>query len=159
PSPAAQGGRGRRAQPLPFPKSATASVASGVIPPESAFAADQDAAGAIESAPGRVGSQFPGGCAEMSVRDLKGKTIAFAASGGLAGCPITRWLPDRGVGFVCLTADMAQPDEPDLDAIRQRMLACGAVDFATLPLRDAIAEAGLDAVQSQSCYEGRYWNT
>jgi argininosuccinate synthase len=54
---------------------------------------------------------------------------------------------------------MAQPDEPDLEVIRRRMLACGAVDFLILPLRSAIAEAGLQAIQAQACYEGRYWNT
>jgi argininosuccinate synthase len=95
----------------------------------------------------------------MNVNDLKGKTVAFAASGGLDSCTITRWLTEQGVRVACFTADMAQPDEVDLDGVRQRMLACGAVDFAVLPLRDAIAEAGLEAIQAQASYEGRYWNT
>jgi argininosuccinate synthase len=95
----------------------------------------------------------------MNASDLKGQTIAFAASGGLDSCTITRWLTEMGVKVVCLTADMAQPDEPNLEAVRQRMLASGAVDFVVLPLREAIAEAGLQAIQAQACYEGRYWNT
>ena len=43
--------------------------------------------------------------------------------------------------------------------IRDRMLACGAADFVTLPLRDAMAEAGLEIIQAQARYEGQYWNT
>jgi len=95
----------------------------------------------------------------MTLNDLKGKTIAFAASGGLDSCTITRWLSEQGVEVVCFTADMAQPDETDFDAIRQRMLACGATDFVSLPLHDAIAEAGIEAIQAQACYEEYYWNT
>lgn len=95
----------------------------------------------------------------MKVHDLKGKTIAFAGSGGLDSCTITRWLTDEGVNVVCFTADLGQPDEEDLDAIRQRMLKAGAVDFVLLPVRQAIAEDGLKVIQSQACYEGRYWNT
>ncbi|MSU79391.1 MAG: argininosuccinate synthase [Gemmataceae bacterium] len=90
---------------------------------------------------------------------LKGKTIAFAASGGLDSCTITRWLVDNGVRVVCFTADMAQPDESDFDTVRTRMLACGAQDYVRVPLHDAIAEAGLDIIQAQAYYEGRYWNT
>ena len=95
----------------------------------------------------------------MNASQLKGKTIAFAASGGLDSCTITRWLTENGVRVVCFTADIAQPDEADFDSIRQRMLACGAVDYVQIPLHDAIAEAGLGVIQAQACYEGRYWNT
>jgi argininosuccinate synthase len=94
-----------------------------------------------------------------TVSQLKGKTVAFAASGGLDSCTITRWLVDNGVNVVCFTADMAQPDESDFDTVRTRMLACGAKDYVRIPLHDAIAEAGLDIIQAQAYYEGRYWNT
>jgi argininosuccinate synthase len=95
----------------------------------------------------------------ITLNHLKGKTVAFAASGGLDSCTITRWLVDNGVNVVCFTADMAQPDESDFDAVRTRMLACGAQDYVRIPLHDAIAEAGLDIIQAQAYYEGRYWNT
>ncbi len=94
-----------------------------------------------------------------TVTTLKGKTVAFAASGGLDSCTITRWLVDNGVTVVAFTADMAQPDESDFDTVRTRMLACGAKDYVRIPLHDAIAEAGLDIIQAQAYYEGRYWNT
>ncbi|MBE9177098.1 argininosuccinate synthase [Oculatella sp. LEGE 06141] len=95
----------------------------------------------------------------MKAQDLKGKTVAFAGSGGLDSCTITRWLTDKGIQVVCFTADLGQPDEDDTEAIRQRMLMAGATDFVLLPAREAIAEAGLSVIQSQACYEGRYWNT
>lgn len=95
----------------------------------------------------------------MKVQDLKGKTLALAASGGLDSCTVTRWLTDHDVKVVCCTADLAQPDEKDISAIRKRMLACGAVDFVLLDARAELAEAGLKVIQSQAWYEGRYWNT
>src|SRR3954465_8403216 len=94
-----------------------------------------------------------------TVSSLKGKTIAFAASGGLDSCTITRWLTDAGVNVVGITADLAQPDEKDLQGGGQRIAAWGASEWVLVPLRDAIAEAGLEAVRAQACYEGRYWNT
>jgi argininosuccinate synthase len=95
----------------------------------------------------------------MKAQDLKGKTVAFAGSGGLDSCTITRWLTDQGVQVVCFTADLGQPDEEDTEAIHQRMLLAGAADFVLLPAREAISEVGLKVIQSQACYEGRYWNT
>lgn len=95
----------------------------------------------------------------MNVQDLKGKTIAFAASGGLDSCTITHWLTGEGVKVVCFTADLAQPDETDFSAIERRMRACGAVDFVAMPLQREMAGAGLAGIQGQLTYEGRYWCT
>jgi len=95
----------------------------------------------------------------MKAEDFKGKTIAFAGSGGLDSCTITRWLTDLGVQVICFTADLGQPDEEDIEAVRQRMLKAGAVDFVLLPAKEAISQAGIDVIQAQACYEGRYWNT
>jgi argininosuccinate synthase len=94
-----------------------------------------------------------------TVADLKGQTVAFAASGGLDSCTVTKWLTEQGVRVVCFTADIAQPDETDFGAIEQRMRACGAADYVAIPLHDMIAEAGLEGIQFQARYEGAYWNT
>jgi argininosuccinate synthase len=94
-----------------------------------------------------------------TVSELKGQSVAFAASGGLDSCTVTRWLTEHGVKVVCFTADIAQPDETDFGAIEKRMRACGAADYIALPLHDMIAESGLEVIQFQACYEGRYWNT
>ncbi len=95
----------------------------------------------------------------MNVSDLKGKTIAFLASGGLDSCTVTRWLTDHGVKVVCVTADLAQPDEKKMDDIGVRMHAAGAEDWFMVDAREPLAEAGLRMIQAQACYEGRYWNT
>lgn len=95
----------------------------------------------------------------MQVQDLKGKAVAAAVSGGLDSCTITQWLTDNGVDVVCLTADLAQPDEPDLETVRERMTACGAKEAIVVPASEALAEAGLKLIQAQAHYEGRYWNT
>lgn len=95
----------------------------------------------------------------MNVADLKGQTIAFAASGGLDSCTITHWLTEQGVKVVAFTADLAQPDETDFSAIEKRMRACGAIDFVGVPLHNEMAAAGIEGIQTQACYEGRYWLT
>ncbi|MBP7251940.1 MAG: argininosuccinate synthase [Alphaproteobacteria bacterium] len=95
----------------------------------------------------------------MNVQDLKGQTIAFAASGGLDSCTITHWLTSQGVKVVAMTADLAQPDESDFSAVEKRMRASGAVDYVAVNLHKQIAQAGIDVMQAQASYEGRYWNT
>ena len=94
-----------------------------------------------------------------TVSELKGQTVAFAASGGLDSCTVTKWLTEHGVKVVCFTADIAQPDETDFGEIETRMRACGAADYIAIPLHAMIADAGVEVIQFQACYEGRYWNT
>jgi argininosuccinate synthase len=95
----------------------------------------------------------------MTLDDLKGQTVAFAASGGLDSCTVTKWLTENGARVVAFTADMAQPDETDFAEVERRMRASGAVDFVAIPLHDMIAEAGVEVIQFQARYEGAYWNT
>ena len=94
-----------------------------------------------------------------TVADLKGQTVAFAASGGLDSCTVTKWLTEHDVKVVCFTADIAQPDEAVFDEVEVRMRASGAADYIAVKLHDMIAESGLEVMQFQACYEGRYWNT
>ena len=94
-----------------------------------------------------------------TVADLKGQTVAFAASGGLDSCTVTKWLTENGVTVVCFTADIAQPDEANFDEVGARMRACGAADYVAIPLHDMIAESGIEVIQFQAKYEGNYWNT
>ena len=95
----------------------------------------------------------------MTVRDLKGKTVALAASGGLDSCTVAKWLTDKGVDVVSVTADIGQPDEVDMEDVRKRMLACGAVEAALVDLKADLAEAGLTLLAAGARYEGGYWNT
>ncbi len=95
----------------------------------------------------------------MNVRTLQDKTVGAAVSGGLDSCTITKWLVDNGVNVVCFTADLGQPDERDVDEIRERMLACGAQEAVIVDAKDALADAGICLIQTQAMYEGGYWNT
>ena len=95
----------------------------------------------------------------MNITQLKGKTVAFAASGGLDSCTATRWMTDHGVKVVACTVNFAQPDEKDITAIGKRMRAAGAVDHVLIDGRAELAKAGMQVLQAQAWYEGRYWNT
>jgi argininosuccinate synthase len=95
----------------------------------------------------------------MRVEDLKGKRIGGLVSGGLDSCTITHWLRSQGAEPYCFTVDLGQPDEPDLEVVRRRMLACGAAEAYILPGQEPLAEAGLKVIQAQARYEGGYWNT
>jgi len=95
----------------------------------------------------------------MRAEDLKGKKLGGLVSGGLDSCTITHWLRAQGAEPHCYTVDLGQPDEPDLEAVRARMLACGAAAAHILPGQEPLAEAGLRVIQAQARYEGGYWNT
>lgn len=95
----------------------------------------------------------------MKASELKGQTIAFAGSGGLDSCTITRWLANQGVKVISMTIDLGQPDDPDLEKVRQRMLGAGASEALVIDGREALAREGLRVIQAQARYEGGYWNT
>ncbi len=98
----------------------------------------------------------------MDWRELKEREVSLvggAVSGGLDSCAATHWLSDHGFSVHCFTVDLGQPDEESLDAVKDRMLACGAASATIVPGRDALAEAGLKVIQAQARYEGGYWNT
>jgi len=95
----------------------------------------------------------------MKINDLRGKTLVLAASGGLDSCTATKWMTDHGVTVISCTAHLAQPDEANIEIIKSRMLTAGAKEAILTDAREELAEAGLQVIQSQACYEGRYWNT
>ncbi|MCH7745933.1 MAG: argininosuccinate synthase, partial [Chloroflexi bacterium] len=47
----------------------------------------------------------------------------------------------------------------NLDAVKDRMIACGAKEASIVPGQEALAQAGLKVIQAQARYEGGYWNT
>ncbi len=95
----------------------------------------------------------------MKVTDLIGQKVMIAVSGGLDSCTITHWLKEKGIEVVAYTADLGQPDEADIEDVRQRMIACGASEMLVGDLKDAVSEAGVRLIQSKARYEGGYWNT
>ncbi len=98
----------------------------------------------------------------MNWRELKDRNVTVvggAVSGGLDSCTVSHWLREKGFEVQAFTVDLGQPDEENLDAIADRMIACGASEAAIIPARDALAQAGLKVIQAQARYEGGYWNT
>ena len=98
----------------------------------------------------------------MNWRELKNKNIeivAGAVSGGLDSCTVTHWLSSKGFTIHCFTVDLGQPDEESLDAVKDRMIGCGAKEASIVPGQEALAQAGLKVIQAQARYEGGYWNT
>ena len=98
----------------------------------------------------------------MIWRELKEgnvRVLGGAVSGGLDSCTVTHWLSGKGFSVECFTVDLGQSDEENLEAVVDRMLACGADRAEVVPGLDALAKAGLKVLQAQARYEGGYWNT
>ena len=90
----------------------------------------------------------------MKVTDLIGQKVMIAVSGGLDSCTITHWLKQKGIEVVAYTADLGQPDEADIEDVRQRMIACGASEMLVGDLKDVVSAAGVKLIQSKARYEG-----
>ena len=95
----------------------------------------------------------------MKVADLAGHRVMIAVSGGLDSCTITHWLKEKGIEVIAYTADLGQPDEADIEDVRQRILACGASEIIVGDLKKSVSSAGVQLIQSLARYEGGYWNT
>jgi len=62
----------------------------------------------------------------MRIGDLKGKKIGICVSGGLDSKAVTTRLIEAELDVVGFTADLAQPDEEDIQDIPRRMAPAGA---------------------------------
>ena len=98
----------------------------------------------------------------MNYKDLlKAKNINLvgAVSGGLDSCTITHWLADKSFKLKCVTVDLGQPDEENINSVAERMKASGATDALIVDGTEKLSVCGLKVIQSQAKYEGGYWNT
>ena len=94
----------------------------------------------------------------MRIGDLEGEKIGICVSGGLDSKSVTARLIEAGLEVVGFTADLAQPDESDIQDVAQRMSATGA-ETRIIDLRDSMAKAAMLVVKAQARYDGGYWNT
>ena len=62
----------------------------------------------------------------MRIQDLTGRKIGVCVSGGLDSKTVTMRLLREGLDVLCFTADLAQPDEHDVNDIRAKMAPTGA---------------------------------
>lgn len=94
----------------------------------------------------------------MLLNELKGHKVGICVSGGLDSKTVTSRLREAGVDCICFTADLAQPDETDIQDVVEKMRPAGAETLA-VDLKDEMAEACMMMVRAQAMYDGGYWNT
>ncbi len=94
----------------------------------------------------------------MKLKDLTGEKIAMCVSGGLDSKTVTKKFMDLGFDVVCFTADVAQPDESDINDVIVKMAPCGAETFI-VDLKEPMADACFEVIKSQAMYDGGYWNS
>ena len=83
--------------------------------------------------------------------------VVLAYSGGLDTSVAIGWLADQtGAEIVAVALDLGQGGE-DMNAVRERALACGAVESVVVDAKDEFAEEYcLPAVQANALYMDRY---
>ena len=94
----------------------------------------------------------------MRLTDLQGKKLGICVSGGLDSKTVTLRLKEAGCDVVCFTADLGQPDEENIEDIREKMAPTGA-ETVIVDLKPQMAEACFMMVRAQAMYDGGYWNT
>ncbi len=94
----------------------------------------------------------------MRIEELKGHKVGICVSGGLDSKTVTTRLKKAGADVLCFTANLAQPDEKDVNDIKHKMAPTGA-ETVIVDLRREMAEAAFMALKAQATYDGGYWNT
>jgi len=94
----------------------------------------------------------------MRIGDLEGEKIGICVSGGLDSKSVTARLIEAGLDVLGFTADLAQPDENDIEDIPRRMAPTGA-ETRVIDLKDSMARAAMLVIKAQATYDGGYWNT
>jgi argininosuccinate synthase len=76
-----------------------------------------------------------------------GENVGIAFSGGLDTCCALAWMREHGAIPYAFTADLGQPDEPDVASVTERALRYGAEDALLVDCKDALAREGIVALQ------------
>jgi len=84
--------------------------------------------------------------------------VGICVSGGLDSKTVTARLLQAGVECICFTADLAQPDEDDIENVREKMAPTGA-ETVIVDLKHDMAKACFRMIRTQAQYDGGYWNT
>jgi argininosuccinate synthase len=92
-----------------------------------------------------------------------GERVGMAFSGGLDTCCALAWMREKGAVPYAFTADLGQPDEPDVGSLPDKARVYGAEDAFLVDCRDALAREGLAALQCGAFHIStggkRYFNT
>ena len=92
----------------------------------------------------------------MRLTDLQGKKLGICVSGGLDSKTVTLRLKEAGCDVVCFTADLGQPDEENIEDIREKMAPTGA-ETVIVDLKPQMAEACFMMVRAQAMYDTSVW--
>jgi argininosuccinate synthase len=76
-----------------------------------------------------------------------GEKVGIAFSGGLDTSCALAWMRENGAVPYAFTADLGQPDEPDVGAVPGKAKLYGAEDAVLVDCKDALARAGLEALK------------
>src|SRR5579862_1541947 len=76
-----------------------------------------------------------------------GEKVGIAFSGGLDTSVAVHWMRQKGAVPFAYTADLGQPDEPDLDSVPERALQCGAEHARLIDCRGELVTEGIAALQ------------
>jgi argininosuccinate synthase len=113
--------------------------------------------------PGASSSDGAGSSAKVLAGLPVGEKVGIAFSGGLDTSAAVAWMRRRGAIPFCYTADLGQPDEPDLDEICERARLYGAEEARLVDCREQLVAEGLVALQCGAFHvttAGRtYFNT
>ncbi len=77
-----------------------------------------------------------------------GERVGIAFSGGLDTSVAVAWMRDKGAVPCTYTANIGQPDEPDIDAVPARATEYGAEIARLVDCRELLVEEGLAALQT-----------
>ncbi len=94
----------------------------------------------------------------ISIENLKNERVGACVSGGLDSKTIAMRLREAGCEVLCFTADLAQPDETDIQGVVDKMAPCG-VETVVVDLKSEMAEACFDTLKALATYDGGYWNS
>lgn len=94
----------------------------------------------------------------VQLHQLEGKKVGICVSGGLDSKTVATRLRQAGVECVCFTADLAQPDEDNIENVREKMRPTG-VETIIVDLKQEMAQACFRMIRTQAMYDGGYWNT
>ncbi len=94
----------------------------------------------------------------MQIHELKDQKIGLCVSGGLDSRTVATRLLEDGLDVLCFSADLAQPDEADINDIVTKMATTGA-KTTLVDLKDEMAEACFLVLKCLADYDGGYWNT
>ena len=92
-----------------------------------------------------------------------GERVGLAFSGGLDTCCAVAWMREKGAVPYAFTADLGQPDEPDIASIPGKARQYGAEQAFLVDGKDALAREGIAALQCGAFHiqtaGRRYFNT